>query len=84
MSTDAESLYQAALNLPEDERFHLASRLMESVEGERDPDYEEAWGAEIARRVEEIDNGTAKMVSWEEVRAQLREGLDESEDALNP
>jgi putative addiction module component (TIGR02574 family) len=84
MSTDAETLYQAALKLSDDERYYLASRLMESVEGERDPDYEEAWAAEIARRVEEIDNGTAKMFSWEEVRAQLREGLDESENASNP
>jgi len=81
MSTDAESLYQAALNLPEDERFHLASRLMESVEGERDPDYEEAWGAEIARRIEEVENGTAEMIPWEEVRAKLREGLDEFPDS---
>lgn len=81
MSTDAENLYQAALKLPDDERFLLANRLLESVEGERDPDYEEAWAAEIARRVEEIENGTAEMLSWEEVRAKLREGLDESPDA---
>lgn len=83
MSTDAESLYQAALHLPEDERFLLANRLLESVEGERDPDYDEAWAAEIGRRIEEIENGTAKMIPWEEVRARLREGLDESADALN-
>ncbi len=83
MSTDAESLYQAALKLPDNERFMLANRLLESVEGERDADYEEAWAAEIARRIEEIDNGTAKMIPWDEVRARLREGLDESADASN-
>lgn len=81
MSTDAENLYQAALKLSGDERSQLAYRLLDSIEGERDPDYEEAWAAEIARRVEEIENGTAEMLSWEEVRAKLREGLDESPDA---
>ncbi len=83
MSTDAENLYQAALKLPEEERFHLASRLLETVEGQRDPDYEEAWSAEIARRIEEIDNGTAKMIPWEEVRAKLREGLDGASEISN-
>ncbi len=83
MSTEAENLYQAALKLPEDERYYLASRLLESVEGERDPDYEEAWSAEIARRIEEIDNGTAKMIPWEEVQAKLREKLNGAADVSN-
>ncbi len=73
MSTDAENLYQAALKLPEDERYYLASRLLESVEGQRDPDYEEAWSEEIRRRVEEIDNGTAEMIPWEEVKRMMNE-----------
>lgn len=81
MTTEAESLYQAALKLTQDERYHLAYRLLDSVEAERDPDYEEAWAAEIARRIEEIDNGTAKMIPWEEVRGRLYEGLDDSADA---
>lgn len=80
MTTDAESLYQEALKLPEDERFLLANRLLETVEGEREPGYEEAWAAEISRRIEEVENGTAETLSWEEVRAKLREGLDESSD----
>lgn len=46
---------------------------MESFEAERDPDWEEAWSAEIARRVEEIDNGTAEMMSWEEVERRIHE-----------
>jgi len=80
MSTDAESLYQAALKLPDGERFMLANRLLESVEGGRDPDYDEAWAAEIGRRIEEVENGTVEMIPWEEVRAKLYEGLDECPD----
>ena len=73
MSTDSENLYHAALKLSGDERFHLAHRLLESVECERDPDYEEAWAAEIARRIEEVENGKVKTVSWEEVKKMIHE-----------
>ena len=38
MNTDAENLYQAALKLPGDERYHLAYRLLDSLEVERAPD----------------------------------------------
>jgi Putative addiction module component len=30
-----------------------------------------AWSKEIARRVREIDDGTAELVDWEDVRAEL-------------
>ena len=73
MSTDAENLYQAALKLSGDERYHLAFRLLESIEGERDPDYEESWSKEIARRIEEVENGTVKTVSWDEVKKMIHE-----------
>ncbi|MGE5138171.1 MAG: addiction module protein [Rudaea sp.] len=73
MSTDAENLYEAALKLPEDERVHLAGRLLHSVEPERDPDWEAAWEVEIARRIEEIDSGKVKPMSWEEVKRRIHE-----------
>ncbi len=71
MTTDVEKLYQAALKLSGNERYYLASLLMESVEAERDPDYEEAWKAEIARRIEEIDQGTVTLIPWEEVKRMI-------------
>jgi putative addiction module component (TIGR02574 family) len=46
---------------------------MESVEEQRDPDYEAAWGAEIARRIEEVENGTVEMIPWEEVKQMMDE-----------
>ena len=71
MTIEAENLYQAALKLSADERYYLAYRLLESVEAERDPDYEEAWAAEIARRIEEVENGTERMIPWEEVKRMM-------------
>ncbi len=47
MSTDAESLYEAAMRLPEDERVQLAGRLLEGADPGFDPEWEAAWRKEI-------------------------------------
>jgi putative addiction module component (TIGR02574 family) len=43
---------------------------MDSVEG-IDPEWEEAWAREIDRRVAEVDAGTAELVPWSDVRAEI-------------
>jgi len=40
--------------------MYLAGRLLESVDPDAAPDWEAAWGEEIARRIEEMDSGKAK------------------------
>jgi hypothetical protein len=30
-----------------------------------------AWSREIARRVQEIDEGTVELIAWEDLRAEL-------------
>ena len=40
-------------------------------ESEVDPDVEDAWRAEIERRVAELDAGTVETVPWEVVEAKL-------------
>jgi putative addiction module component (TIGR02574 family) len=42
-----------------------------SRESEDDPDVEEAWRAEIERRVAELDSGAVETVPWEIVKARL-------------
>jgi len=36
-----------------------------------EPDVDEAWSEEIARRVAELDAGTVETVPWVEVREEL-------------
>jgi len=36
-------------------------------------DAEQLWSVEIARRVKELDEGTARTVPWSEVQRQLHE-----------
>jgi putative addiction module component (TIGR02574 family) len=68
MST-LEEVRAAAMSLPPDDRERLAGELVASLEKEEG--YDEAWDAEIARRIEEIDSGRATTIPWEDVRAEL-------------
>jgi putative addiction module component (TIGR02574 family) len=58
--------------LSERERAHLAETLLRSLEPEQDEGVEEAWEAEIARRVEEIRSGTAQGRPAEDVFRDVR------------
>jgi putative addiction module component (TIGR02574 family) len=58
------SLAQAravALALPPDDRFALALELLESAEP-ADEGAEQAWEAEIGRRVERLDRGEVQLI----------------------
>ena len=50
-------LLEKALELPAAKRLNLATELLESVEGPEDPDWAEAWRAELDRRAAEFDRG---------------------------
>ncbi len=74
MGDAARKVREQAMALPEDERELLAAELFESL-GERDDDWEEAWSAEIVRRIEEARSGKVVLRSWDEVRADLHARL---------
>jgi putative addiction module component (TIGR02574 family) len=71
--TTAERLLQQAMQLSSDERELLAIELFATLE--KEPGYDEAWEAEIERRIKEIDDGTVEMIPGEHVMAELRERL---------
>lgn len=66
-----EQVKDEALQLPLEDRSRLASRLLESIDD--DDDVSPEWLEEIRRRVNEIKNGTAKMVPHAEVMSNVRE-----------
>jgi putative addiction module component (TIGR02574 family) len=61
-----EQLENGALHLPREDRSKLASRLLVSLE---DDDFELSpeWAEELDRRVNEMDEGRAEMISSEEL-----------------
>ena len=69
-------IFREAADLPEHDRATLAGLLIDSLEGEPDPDVEAAWAAEIKRRVAEVEAGTVKTVPWERVRQRLLDRLN--------
>ena len=72
MTTLVEELSQRARGLSSEDRARLAEELLASLEGEPETDIEAAWEQEIRRRVDEVQNGTAVIVSAEDVYAQTR------------
>jgi putative addiction module component (TIGR02574 family) len=77
MTQAVNNILGAALTLSPQERAELATRLIESLDGPRPTPDEQAeidaaWDAEIARRLKEIDDGTAELIDGEEFLAKLR------------
>jgi putative addiction module component (TIGR02574 family) len=71
MNTTAKQLYDNALALPDSERAELAAWLIESLDPGVDPEVEEAWDAEIQRRIEDLDSGRVTAVPWPEARRMI-------------
>ena len=83
MGAALKEIEKQALQLPLKERSELAHRLIVSLDGEPEDSPEAialAWDEEIARRVAEIDAGTAKLVPHEEVLAEIDELLRKTVD----
>ena len=66
-----ERVIVQALRLPRSARAALVVRLLETLDTDVDPDAEEAWDEEIAKRLEEIDSGRVMLVPWSEARRQI-------------
>ena len=74
METQLEILEAQVLKLTTSERAHLAERLIASLD--EDEEIEEAWAAEVERRIAEIEGGHVQMIPAEEAIARAREGLE--------
>jgi putative addiction module component (TIGR02574 family) len=71
MSSLIDELSRKARALPPEERVRLAQELLSSVQ-DSDEEIQAAWAEEIERRLEEVENGTAKLIPAEEVFAEIR------------
>ena len=72
MPTLVEELSARAKNLSSRDRARLAEELLDSLQGESDPDADVAWDREIERRVGEIEAGTVKLIAAEDVHVEAR------------
>jgi len=73
MSSQVDVLEAEALKLTPEERARLADRLIASLSD--DAEVEEAWAAEVDRRIGEIEAGRARVVPAAEAIARARDAL---------
>jgi putative addiction module component (TIGR02574 family) len=75
MEHSYDEVHRLAHALPEEERIRLANSLYDRVAMTEDEESEAevatAWDAEIKRRLDEIDSGSAEMISEEEFFARM-------------
>ena len=73
MARAVEELYEQTSQLPVEDRAELAGMLLESIEEPPDEGVEEAWAAEIERRMADYRAGAGhvKTIPWSELRAHL-------------
>jgi putative addiction module component (TIGR02574 family) len=79
MTREVSQVLEKALTLSTHDRGLLIDRLIASLDdGPAEEGVEEAWAAEIKKRVDDIQSGKVKMIPAEEVRrraaARLRRG----------
>lgn len=75
MRSAAEELEAAALSMPRGERARLAERLLASLD--EGAEIEDAWAAEVRRRLEAYRNGEIEAVPAEDVIREARRRVAE-------
>ena len=73
MGNQLELLEAEALKLTSGERAAFAQLLLASLD--EDAEIEEAWAAEVERRIADIENGTVQVIPIADALAQVRSAL---------
>jgi len=73
MSTEPQQLLDVALSLPESDRANIAASLLRSLDAPNDPGADAAWATEIERRIRSIDDGSTKLVAWDDVMTDMQQ-----------
>jgi putative addiction module component (TIGR02574 family) len=68
MTSETQSVYQAALALPQSERLKLVERLMETLPPPEDDLTEGEFVAELDRRFTEIQKDPSAGIPWSEIQ----------------
>ena len=75
MSSKAHQVLRDALRLPPRARADIATTLLHSLDEKEDERVDEAWAAEIERRLHDVESGAVKLIPWEKARRSLWAGL---------
>ena len=70
-----DDLAESAIQLPPDQRFTLAQRILASVEPQKDADVDREWAVEIRERMARYDSGETQGISGAKVFSELDQHL---------
>jgi putative addiction module component (TIGR02574 family) len=74
--SSVEQIAESALGLPVSDRTRLVVMLLESLDDTTpEPDVDQAWEAEVARRVRDLVEGRAKTIPAEQALRDVRAKL---------
>ena len=73
MSDEVRHILEEALRLPLSDRAAVAAELIASMDGEPDPDVDEAWAKEIERRAGRAQRGESSGRDWDTALRELAE-----------
>ena len=77
MSTEALDQLRSQISaLSKSEKVELLRELLMSLDGPQDESVEQAWNDEIVRRVSQVRDGKATLLSRDECLRQVHERLD--------
>lgn len=71
MTRSAEQILSEAMELDQTERAELAMRLIDTLDSDIAPGWEEAWAKEIDHRLGQLDRGEVKCIPWKEAREMI-------------
>ncbi len=72
MSPNVASLFQAALQLSDDEQSELAAALVAAVDERGPRPFDDNWLEEIRRRSDLHDAGESRTIPWQVVKERSR------------
>ena len=70
MNPTSQSIVEAALRLPELERARVVQDLLDSLSPDAERLMDDAWAAELDRRVAAFERGDADAVPWSQLKEQ--------------
>lgn len=65
----------AAIELSDNDRARLVAALVETLPSDEASQFDKDLWSEVERRSREVDEGTATLIPWDEVRSKIRERL---------
>ena len=71
MSTAYNQVIQNIEELSSDEKALIAHCLISSLETKHDDNVDQAWGVLAQERLSELESGTVKGISWDQVRKEV-------------